>query len=273
MKLLTYGESVVLGVIQGVTEFLPISSSGHLALVQRWLALDPDSPALLLFDVMTHVGTLAAVIVVFRESLVRFLSSLWNRGRGRSSAARVLVLVVLALVPTAVIGLAFQDTLEAAFGKPKWIGTCLIVTGLLLAVLSQVPRGRRGWRRFSWWRAVLVGVAQAVAILPGISRSGATICVASYCGMRRRWAVEFSFLIAAPAILGGMFLKLRDTWSLPADQLSGIAKGPLLLGTLVSFLVGIAALRLLVAAVRRAKLHYFAFYCWLLGAIVLLGWR
>jgi len=184
---------------------------------------------------------------------------------------RILWLAIIACIPTAVIGLTFKDTFESAFGRPAWIGVCLIVTGFMLAILSRVPRGRRGWRKFSWWQAALVGIAQAGAILPGISRSGATICMASYLGVRRRWAAEFSFLIAAPAIIGGTLLKLRDTMTLPPEHTTAIPWGPLLIGSFVSLVVGVMALKLLLSAVRRAKLHYFAFYCWALGIFVLIS--
>lgn len=288
-----YVKSIALGILQGITEFLPVSSSAHLALAQRWLALDPNSPALLLFDVLAHIGTLVAVAIVFRAAIGRLVrgvirdtlapsndttgaagSETTARESGRAPVARrvslrIVVLTMAASIPTAVVGLQFKDTFESAFDRPQWIGVCLLITGGLLAALAMVPRGRRGWRRFGWWRAGLVGLAQAGAILPGISRSGVTICVASYLGLRRRWAVEFSFLIAAPAILGGTILKVRDTLALPAEQLETIPWGPLIVGAVASLMVGVVALRLLLVAVRRAKLHYFALYCWALGVFVL----
>ncbi len=181
------------------------------------------------------------------------------------------MLALVATIPTAVIGLAAKDTFESAFGKPKWIGSALILTGGLLAVIKILPRARRGWRDFRWWQALLVGIAQACAILPGISRSGATICAASYCGLRRRWAVEFSFLIAVPAIVGAALVKLKDTLELSPVLFETIAVGPVVLGSIVSLGTGIIALRVLLDAVRRAKLHYFAIYCWLLGAFLLAG--
>ncbi len=273
-----YGRSILLGVIQGLTEFLPISSSGHLALTQRYLGLDPDSPAMLLFDVLAHLGTLIAVIIVFARSAKKYvrrlfseLSPSWTR---RRYAGRITLLAVTACVPTAALGLAFKDRFEEAFDSPFVIGVCLIITGVLLAGMIRLGRGKRSWKNFRWWQAALVGVAQACAILPGISRSGSTICVAAYFGLRRRWAAEFSFLIAVPAIAGGTLLKIKDTLDLPGDQLGQIAWGPIIVGSLVSLAVGIVALKLLLNVVRRAKLHYFAPYCWLLGGFVLLrAWQ
>ena len=273
MSELDFLKAAVLGVVQGLTEFLPVSSSAHLALIQRWFGLEPDSPPLLLFDVVSHVGSVIAVAMVFAASfrryfgrLMRETTSSWRRPR---IAWRIAILGVTASIPTAAIGLAFKDRFEAAFDNPTIIGVCLLVTGCLLAALVMIGRGRRGWTRFRWWQAGLVGVMQGLAILPGISRSGSTICAASYCGLRRRWAAEFSFFIAVPAILGATVLKLRDTMNLPPDQLSAIPWGPVLLGGVISMVVGVVALKLLLGAVRRAKLHYFAVYCWLLGAAVL----
>ncbi len=275
MSELGYLNAILLGVIQGLTEFLPVSSSGHLALTQRWLGLDPDTPALLLFDVLAHIGTLVAVLYVFAGPAGRFVGRVVRESgqsfSGRRHGWHIAALAGVATIPTGVIGLAFKSRFEEAFDKPVWIGSCLIVTGVLLAGLAVTRRGRRGWRDFRWWQAVLVGVAQACAILPGISRSGSTICIAGYCGLRRQWAAQFSFLIAVPAIVGGAIIKTMDTLTLPADQLALIPFGPVLVGSLVSLIVGILALRLLLGTVRRAKLHYFAPYCWLLGIAVLVG--
>jgi len=272
---LDYVRSVLLGAIQGLTEFLPISSSAHLALTQRWMGLDADGPGMLLFDVLAHVGTLIAVLIVFGRPGWRFSQRILRESSGafsgRRFAWRVVALGVAATIPTAVVGLAFQGVFEAAFDKPKWIGAALIVTGALLAATKMLGRQSRGWRKFSWWQAVLVGLAQACAILPGISRSGSTICVACYCGLRRRWAAEFSFLIAVPAIAGATLLKLKDTLELPKEQLAGMAWGPIVTGSVVSLIVGIVALKTLLTAVRRGQLHYFAVYVWLLGALLLAG--
>ncbi len=274
MSELDYFTSVLLGVVQGLTEFLPISSSGHLALCQGFLDLEPDSAPMLLFDVLAHVGTLIAVGVVFARSaraflwrLIRETGSAWE---GRRVAWPIALLALLASVITGVIGFTFQDRFETAFGNRFAIGVALIVTGVLLAFSAKTSRGRRGWKEFRWWQAILVGLAQAAAITPGLSRSGATICVASYCGLRRRWAAEFSFLIAVPAIVAATLMKLRDSFQQTSVELCPTPWGPILIGSLVSLVVGIIALKLLLGVVRRGKLHYFALYCWIVGALTLL---
>ncbi len=273
MKVLDYFDAMLLGVVQGLTEFLPVSSSAHLALGQRWLGLDPDSLPILFFDLVTHVATLLAVVVVYAAPIRRYLARLRQEATpdwsGKRHAWRIAALAALATVPTGVIGLSLKSTFEAAFDKPKWIGVGLVITGTLLALTIKLPRGRRGWRGFRWWQAGFVGVAQGVAILPGVSRSGATICMATYFGLRRRWAAEFSFLLAFPAILGAFAVKSKDVLGLSPEQIAGIAWGPILLGGVMAWGVGVVAVIILVRVVRRARLHYFAPYCWLLGMLTI----
>lgn len=269
----SYVEAVILGVVQGLTEFLPVSSSGHLAIGQRLLGLDPGSQPILLFDALAHAGTLIAVLVVFSRPASLFVEHLRREahiGRASPSVAwRILLLATIATVATSVIGLSFKDTLESAFDKPKWIGVFFLVTGTLLAGTAWLPRGRKGWRQLNAWHALLIGVAQAGAILPGISRSGTTICVAMFVGLRRRWAAQFSFLLACPVIVGASILKILEVAG--EREASGrVEWGPVLVGALVSMIVGIVALRLLLSMVQRGKLHYFALYCWIAGAVTLL---
>lgn len=274
METLDLLEAILLGIIQGATEFLPVSSSGHLALVQHALDLDPDSTTMLLFDVLVHLGTLLAVVIVFARPGLRYFKRLWAESasgwRGARYAWRFAVLGIVASIPTAAIGLGFKEQLEATFDNRVAVGVGLLFTGLLLWVTSMMPRGQRGWRRFSYWRAAVVGVAQGLAILPGISRSGSTICTAGLLGMRRRWAGEFSFFIALPAICGAAAIKIKDTLELPSEQFAEIPWTPVVVGSFVSLIVGVAALMILLRVVRRSKLHYFAPYCWALGALVLI---
>ncbi len=276
MSELDYFNAVLLGFIQGLTEFLPISSSAHLALTQRWMGLSPNSPTMLLFDVIVHFATLIAVGYVFARPMMKFLnrlkresSSSWS---GKRFAWPVAWCVILASIPTAIIGLTFKQPLEQSFDDPVWIGIGLLITGVLLMLWRIVGTGTRGWRSFRWWQAIFVGIAQGCAISPGISRSGATICMASYCGLRHRWAAQFSFLIAMPAIVGGVMIKLRDTFALSSDVLSDIAWGPVILGSVVSLVVGVIALRILLQMIRRAKLHYFSFYCWIVGLYIVFNY-
>jgi len=271
-------QAILLGLIQGLTEFLPVSSSGHLAVVQHWLSLDAASPGMLMFDVATHLGTVMAVAVVFAGVFIKFAqrllrerSSTFPDNRPRT-AWRIVALAVLASVPTAVIGLVFKDQLESLFNKPVWIGTGLLVTGTLLWLTGRLPRPKKGWRRFGWGAAFMVGVAQGLAITPGISRSGATICTAMFGGLKSRWAAEFSFLIGIVAICGASLIKVKEAVELPADQLRAMPWMEILVGSTVSFVVGIFALKMLLSAVRRMQLGYFSYYCWAVGtAVIVMG--
>lgn len=273
---LTYLDGIILGAVQGMTEFLPISSSAHLAIAQRVLRLDPSSLSMHVFDGVTHVGTVIAVFLVFAATFSGYARRLAAEASGtlagRRYATRVLLLGVIALIPTGLIGICFKEYFERSFGSPLAVGVGLMITGALLTTTTLVPRGRRGWRNFSWVHALLIGIAQGASISPGISRSGATICTATLCGIRRRWAAEFSFLIAIPAILGATALKLRELFSEHADIAASLDWGPMLTGGVVAFVVGALSLKLLLSAVRRAKLHYFAWYCLAVGlAICIIG--
>lgn len=277
-------QAVLLGALQGLTEFLPVSSSGHLVLAEQGMRQlggsampAPQSEPMLLFDLSVHVGTLAAIIAVFAPQLRRYLRSLVAQipRVGRLASARppgalyITALGVVACIPTAGLGLYFKDWFETAFGRPGMVGLGLLVSGALLVAAELRPRPVKGFRRFGVGGALLVGLAQGVAIAPGISRSGATICVALLCGLRRRWAGQFSFLIAAPAIVGGSAIKLAEVLGGSAGR--SVAIGPIVVGAVVAGVVGYVALRLLLSAIQRARLHYFGYYCWVVGLVAILG--
>ncbi len=279
MTELDFLNACVLGLVQGLTEFQPVSSSGHLVLTQKALSLESHSPTLLLFDITTHVATLIAVAVVFRASIFqytqRLIRELSPSFTGKRTACTVATLAAVACIPTAAIGFTFRGAFERAFDSMPANAIGLLVTGSFLHCIGRLPRPRRGWRRFGWWRAVAIGVAQGCAILPGVSRSGSTICTGILLGIKRRWAAEFSFLIAVPPIVGAGLIQWRETLELPAEQLDRIPWGPIIVGSVVAFLSGAYALRILLRLVVRDKLHHFSYYCWTLGlavlAITLLG--
>lgn len=277
MNELSYVQAILLGLVQGLTEFLPISSSGHLALGAYWFGLEPESRPMLVFNIAVHLGTVLAVAAVFARKFLAYFSRLLAEANphyeGRRIAWKIAALGILASVPTAVIGLGFKDELEQAFGNRTGIGIALIATGSLLWITGKIPRPTRGWRRFGWWRALVIGLGQGIAILPGVSRSGTTISLAMICGLKREWAGEFSFFIAIPAICGAALVSTLDVLKDPAMSVSSFMTGPLLIGSLVATATGYFALRMLMAAVRKAKLHYFCYYCWLLGLVVLISMR
>ena len=268
--------AAVLGAVQGLTEFLPVSSSGHLVLFENFFGFNPERPEMLLFDLAVHIGTLVAIFIVFRKSITAFFKNLlgWRRyGKTpaeiyrRSPGVHLLTLAVVATAVTAVLGLLFRDCFIAARGNLAIVAAMWLVTATLLLITDWRKKARLSLRRFAVWQAVVVGVAQAAAIMPGISRSGATICAAILIGLHRRWAVEFSFLIAIPAILGATAIQLlRDFAQIsPGD----LPLGPVVAGSVVAALVGILALKLLIKITRTANLRFFAFYCYILACFVL----
>jgi len=264
---MSIGVAILLGILQGLTEFLPVSSSGHLALAQSLLGIEAGGVA---FAVLLHAGTLLAIGIVFREGVLELL-----RGalllpaalfRPRSTWTRETLLaakVACATIPGAVVGLFLEHRIEAVFASPKVVGLLLWVTAVLLFTTRSA---RRGERDVGWRDAWIIGLAQACAILPGISRSGATIATALLLGVARPKAAEFSFLAAIPLIAGSLVLELPELLESGRDG-AGVA---LLAGFLASFLVGWAALVWLVRLVRQGAIHWFSIYCFLAGAAVLL---
>ncbi len=252
-------EAAGLGLLQGATEFLPVSSSGHLALLQHiWHV--PEAQRLPL-TTMLHLGTAAAVLVFFARRLGRIGADCIARAPDRRRAGwRLVGFIVAASIPAAVVGLVFEKQVKAAFSSPVFVALMLLVSGIGLFGTRFVPRPQRG---LGWGRAALIGIAQTVAVLPGISRSGATICAGIYSGLDPEQAFEFSFLLSIPAVLGGSMLELRRF------DAGSVGLAALALGTLVAFVSGAAALFLLRRAVTRGRLYRFGFYLWAVGLAAL----
>ena len=274
---MTLLEAIFLGILQGLTEFLPISSSGHLVLAQQFLGLKEP---LVFFDVMLHVGTLAAVLVVYREAIGKLAigglstfgnSQFWREPRtifNTSTELKFIWLILLGTIPTGVIAVLFKSELESFFHEVRLVSIMLILTGVIL----QLPRLRKQevknsddpTDKLKTWHAPLIGIAQGCAITPGISRSGTTISLALFLGIPAKTAAEYSFLLSIPAILGAVVLKIRDV---------GDTTIPLYIvgaGMLASFIVGYIALRFLLVVLNRGKFSLFSYYCIALGLVSLL---
>ena len=252
-------EALLLGLVQGITEFLPVSSSGHLAVLEHLWKLPAESR--LPLATMLHGATALSVVFYFAPLLARLIRGLWSRDAARrSSSWRMVGFIALASIPAGVIGILFSDLIDRAFSSPLLVGLMLLVTGgVLYGTKFSRPQGKT-----SWVRAFLVGVGQAIAILPGISRSGATIASGLYLGMERKEAFEFSFLLAIPAIAGAFLLEFRKV------NLAVLSPAALAVGMVAAFLTGLAALFVLGRAVTGRKLYWFAFYCWLAGLATIL---
>lgn len=266
--------AVFLGIVQGITEFLPVSSSGHLVLFETLFGFDAESPAMLLFDLATHVGTVAAVLIVFRKPLCRFPRHPASLGGDKSDGAdasagalsltHIVLMIVAANVATAVLVLPLKKLFTEARGDLFIVALMWAVTGTLLWLTDRKKTSPYDLASFGLKSAVLVGLAQGVAVLPGISRSGATIGVAVLLGLQRSRAVEFSMLIGIPAILGATAVEMvQHRESLGGQGVSTLAT---LAGAVSAMIVGVGALKLLLIVSRRARLRYFGYYCYALAA-------
>lgn len=259
--------AALLGLVQALTEFLPVSSSGHLVLGKALLGVKTAGGAA--FEVAVHFGTLLSVMVLFRRDIAELTRAAFAVARAPASAARAWredprvaegVAIVLGCVPAGVIGILFEERLEAAFSDPRLVSAALLFTG---AVLLATRFARPAQRPITLSVALAIGVAQALAILPGISRSGSTIAAALFLGVDRLSAGRFSFLLSVPVILGATLLKARD---LLADPPGADVLGALAIGAAVSFVAGLGALALLMRLLRGGRFADFGWYCLAVGA-------
>ncbi len=257
-------EAIILGVIQGLTEFLPVSSSGHLELAKSLLGDNSLPEESLMMTVVLHFATALSTLVVFRREVIEIFKGLfqfkWN------DEAKFSVKIILSMLPAAIIGVAFNDQIEALFShQVVLVGIMLIATGMLLFLAD---RAKKTERSVSFGNAVIIGVAQAIAILPGISRSGATISTSVLLGIDRERAARFSFLMVVPLIFGKMAKDLLDGGS----AMAGMDVLPLAVGAIAAFVAGLIACRWMIALVKKSQLKYFSYYCFVVGiAAILLG--
>lgn len=262
---MTVLQAIILGVVQGLTEFFPVSSSGHLVLGQLFFDIHED---VLLFDICVHLGTLFAVLLVFRNSVARLTGALFgglgSLLTGKNSPAglyrespdiRTILAILIGTIPAVVVGFTMKDTLEALFHSSLAVFLALAFTGCVLLITFMVKDKRRGIGIISGF---LIGIAQALAITPGVSRSGMTISAAMFLGIKREEAGEFSFLLSVPAILGATLLTVKDYLEVGEMSISLMALGA---GFCAAFLSGWVSLMFLMGLVRKGRLGYFGFYC------------
>ena len=267
--------SVLLGLIQGVAEFLPISSSGHLAIAEHLLGMSGASEIPEFFDVLLHLGTLIAVFAAYwddiRDMVVEFFCGVRDLARHSTPtpvppARRMILLIIVGTLPLFVI-LPIKDLVEGLADNMYFVAGALIVTGILLFASDRVKKGRKTEKNATLLDVLLVGVAQAVATCPGISRSGTTITAGCFVGFERKFAVRYSFLMSIPAILGANILALKDVIE------SGVSMADLpvyLVGVAVAAAVGYACIRLLKMIADKGKFGFFAYYCWAAGILTLI---
>jgi len=256
-------EALILGIIQGLTEFLPVSSSGHLELGKVILGDDLEAGESMLFTIALHGATALSTVVVFRKDIADLFKGLfefkWNE------SAKFAAFIIVSMVPVFFVGMLLKDQIELLFeGNLLLVGCSLIFTALLLYSTTRIP-AKEG--KVTFGKAFLIGVSQAIAVLPGVSRSGSTISTALLAGVSKERAARFSFLMVLPVIFGAMILEYKDFVEEGATQ--NINNLVLITGFVAAFLSGILACQWMIALVKKSKLDYFAYYCLLVGAIAI----
>ena len=271
---MTFLSSFLLGLVQGIAEFLPISSSGHLAIAQNLLGMSDAGTVPEFFDVLLHLGTLVAVFVAYWADIKDMVLEFF-RGAGDlihhstpnpvPPARRLILLIILGTLPLFVV-LPVKDAVQSLSNSMVFIGAALIVTGVLLFVSDRVKKGRKNERTATWLDVLIVGLGQAIATMPGISRSGMTITTGCFVGFERKFAVRFSFLLSIPAVLGANILSMADA----AKAGINWAEVPVyLVGVVTAAVVGYLCIRLLRFIADRGKFGAFAYYCWAVGVMTL----
>jgi undecaprenyl-diphosphatase len=252
-------QAIILGFIQGVTEWLPISSTGHLRIAEQFLGLTVP----LLFDVTLHVGTLIIILLFFRKDIKIILAAL-VKGDFKSENGKLIPLIIVGTIPTALIGAFFSNVIEANFSNFLPIAGAFLTCGVVL-YFSKTGQERK--ENITYMAALAIGTAQGIALIPGISRSGLTIAIALLLGIKREKAFTFSFLLSVPAVIGALGLTLYEQHE--TLTLVGVGLTEILVGIAVSLVVSYFALKLLWKALAGKKFYLFAFYCWLLSAVLI----
>ena len=288
---MTFIQSVFLGIIQGITEFLPVSSSGHLSILRNLFGIQTDGG--LLFDVMVHLGTVIAICVVFRRDVlrmigetIRMVSDIWANGSVlihnkkekdarrykkilHNNYRRFVVMVLCATIPTAVIGYAARDLVTLASDSLLAPGIGLILTAVFLIIADVSENGKKIPKDISFTNSFLIGIAQGISTLPGLSRSGTTIAACLISGYDKRFAVKYSFIMAIPAILGATCLEIGQVFS---SRISLSQFFIYLAGAVTAGVVGYFSCRKMLTIVRKKKFRGFAIYCLILGSISIIGY-
>lgn len=287
---MTILESILLGIVQGITEFLPVSSSGHLAILQNVFKVETNDS--MLFDIMLHLGTLVAVFVVYRKDIWKMIceaifmaadifsnlriwvlnkihkTSLKYKKVVHNSYRKFVVLILVSTIPTGLIGVLGKDLISAASSTLLIPGICLWITGVLLLMADHAKEGKALPKNVSYKKGLLIGAAQGIATLPGISRSGTTITACILCGLDRKFAVKYSFILSIPAILGAAVLEIKDVIKEPIaiSQIAIYSVGMIFAGA-----VGYICIKTMLLVVRNKKFKYFSWYCFAIGTVAVAG--
>ncbi|HHW95194.1 MAG TPA: undecaprenyl-diphosphate phosphatase [Mogibacterium sp.] len=271
---MTYTNAIILGLMQGLTEFLPVSSSGHLLILQHFFKINADS--VLIFTILLHLGTLVSVFFCYWKDIFLLFKELFLtmfdlvRGKGLRLEERPIrklgVMIIIASIPTAIIGLVFNDIFELFYTTLLPTGIGLIITGFLLWIAESRRNNKVKIEKMEWTHAIVIGTMQGLAITPGISRSGSTLVGGLISGLEREFAVKFAFLISIPSILGSLI------FSMGSENMSSALDtnlGPVITGAVVAAISGVIAIKTMIAVVKKLSLRYFSYYVWAAGIILI----
>jgi len=250
-------EAIILGIVQGLTEFLPVSSSGHLVLLQKIFKIEEGAMS---FDIALHLATLIAVLVVYRSKILEII---------RNPFSKLPVYIVIGTIPVAVFGILLKDIIESFFETGATLGTGFIFTGIILMYADSTRDRKRTIEQMNIKDPLLIGTSQAVAMLPAVSRSGMTVSAALALGIERKTAADFSFLLSIPAILGAVAVDIYDIVKTGESGFSQIGTIPLALGMIFAAVSGFIAVKTMINLIQKQKLRYFSYYLWIIGVLVL----
>ncbi len=272
---MTLAQAIILGIIQGIAEFLPISSSGHLVLLQHFFGIKEGN---LFFTEMLHFGTLISIFIVYFNDIINIIVEFfkmigsWIKNKKitiKNGYQKLALLIIIGTIPTAIIGILFEDFFETLYSSSLLpIGISFIITGILLWIANKKPYENKNIKNMGFFDSIIIGIFQGIAIIPGISRSGTTIVAGLLRGLDRNLATEFSFLLALPAIFGAGLLGIVDVVKTGSEM---AFTTPLLIGVILSAVVGVFAIKFLISILKKDKLYYFSYYLWFIGIITIIS--
>lgn len=268
---MTLFQAIILGIFQGISEFLPISSSGHLVLLQSFFGITEGT---VFFTVMLHFGSLASIIIFYHKDVYKLVVEFFKmigdlfKGKGlrvNNEYRKLDMLLIIGSIPTALMGFLLKDFFEGLYSSIISVAIALIVTGFILMISEKMATGKKNITGFKYIDAIIIGILQGVAITPGISRSGSTIVGGLLVGLNKELATKFSFFLALPSIFGATLLKIGEAFSGGGVVLNA----PIIIGTVISTIVGLLAIQFLITMLKKGKLYYFSFYLWILGGVII----
>lgn len=272
---MTLIQAIILGIFQGISEFLPISSSGHLVILQHFFGIKEGN---LFFTEMLHFGTLISIVIVYFNDIIKIIVEFFKMlGSGIKNKKfkivndyqKLALLIIIGSIPTAIIGFLFEDFFKNLYSSSILpIGVAFLITGLLLWIANKKPHENKKVRNMTILDSLTIGIFQGIAIIPGISRSGSTIVAGLLRGLDRSLATEFSFLLALPATFGAGLFGITDVIKTGS---TAVIDGPLIIGILLSTIVGVFAIKFLIKMLKKDKLHYFSYYLWIIGFITIIS--